>query len=215
MRAARFFHTIVVIGTGLGSGCGGRAADTDAPPAASTAGTAGAAGTAGMVSQPSDCQYVSQFRCDSYNPSSHCQCDSSLPENSAACGGAAKFFCEQAVCPFSDCIGVDPSVDCHCHPDAPTTPSDCPGGPGQFECKSYLPEFRSCQCNQALPGNPSECASSASFQCIAYAPSYYACRCASNLEDEAQCNSQKYCQYSCASETPRYGCQCECVYPIK
>jgi hypothetical protein len=220
MRAVRLFHTIVVIGSGIGSACGGRSMDTQSTSGASgvTSSASGAAssasGATSSVSQPGECQYISQFRCDSYNPASNCRCDPSLPEDAAACGGTSKFFCAQTVCASDTCIESTANADCHCQTDAPASPSDCPGGPGQFECNSYMPEFQGCDCNSALPGNPSDCSSSASFECAAYAPTYYGCRCDPNLEDETQCNNTQWCHYTCASEEPRYGCQCSCVVPI-
>jgi hypothetical protein len=214
VRAARLFHTVVVVGTALGSACGGRS--TEPPGSTSNAGTAAAGGGGSAVASPSDCEYVAQFRCDSYNPATHCVCDPSLPKNAAACGGAPKFLCAQEVCETGElCFSGAPNVDCHCLADAPTTPSDCPGGPGQFECSSYTPEFQGCDCNSALAGNPSDCSPTDSFECVAYAPSYYACKCDATLPTEADCTKTNDCSYTCASDAPRYGCQCNCFVPIR
>jgi hypothetical protein len=217
VRAARLFHTVVVLGTALGSACGGRSSEPAST--GSNAGSAGVAGGGSTVTNPSDCEYIAQFRCESYAPRAHCVCDPSLAQNAAACGGAPKLLCAQAVCVSGPeptiCLSQTPNVDCHCVPDAPAAPSDCPGGPGQFECSAYTPEFQGCDCNAALPGNPSDCSPSDSFECVAYAPSYYACKCDTALLDEAEClKGGSYCYYTCASDTPRYGCQCNCIQPI-
>jgi hypothetical protein len=217
MRAARLFHTVVVMGTSLGTACGGRSVENGSDGANTAGATASANGGTQSVSSPNECRYVSQYHCDSYEPPTHCRCDPSRPQNAAACGGAPKFFCAQAVCGSGSDICLKPTApnaDCHCLAEAPNAPSDCPGGPGQFECNSYSPEFQGCACNPTLPANPTDCSPTDSFECAGYEPSYYGCSCDKTLQSEALCIQGKYCDYGCVSQAPRYGCMCNCEIPI-
>jgi hypothetical protein len=219
VKASRFFHTVVVLGAGVGTGCGARvqpgsATDSDTVPRVVPAEDGGVLSRADAF-WPSRCQSEMQFRCTSYDPLEGCVCDSALPESAASCGGEAKLECRQLICePGKNPCPMQNNVDCHCLPEAPTQPQDCAAGSGQFECSSYAPVYRTCRCNPDRPGVPTDCTPSDAFHCQSYAPAYYACACDNNLGTEAACVAMG-CNYKCVSQAPRYGCQCECVIVIK
>ena len=220
MRASRLFHTVVVVGAEFGTACGGNtevgtgaAAHGAVPPVVT-----GAEG--GIIPRadafwPNACAHESQYRCANYAPLEGCVCDRSAPEGPAACGGDPKFQCDHIVSNPDASSPSQPNVDCRCLPDAPGSPEDCPGGPGQFECDTYSPNFRTCRCNTTRPGNPVDCPLTDAFQCQEYSPVYYACTCSADVHGEAACTSAGSCNYTCASVDPRFGCQCQCVVPIR
>jgi len=223
VRAGRLFQAIVVLGAEFGAGCGGNSVGTagssghaDVPPV--VGGGDGAVAGRADAFWPEACEHESQYRCTSYAPLEGCVCDKTAPADAQSCGGEPKFQCTHSVCnpatPAANCPAL-PNVDCRCLPDAPVSPADCPAGPGQFECDAYDPVLRSCRCNPSRPGRPEDCTPTDAFQCQAYAPTYYACQCNLTLQSETACMAQTFCSYSCVSQTPRFGCECQCVTPIR
>lgn len=219
MVASRLFHALVVVGAGIGAGCGGqsrakadRPANQELPPVV-------LADDGGVIPRPdvfwpNQCASYAQFRCDRYSPLESCRCDATAPTGPDACGGNARFFCEAVVCPPGETCASRNNVGCECRPDAPLAPEDCPGGPGQFECRYDEPR-ESCSCNPERPGQPEDCTPTDSFVCLSYSPFNTTCECSESYEDEASCLARRYCHYECGSEAPRYGCLCNCVVPIR
>lgn len=215
--AQRLFHTVVVIGAAIGAGCGGHSStstrerdDEPLPPVV-------VAEDGGIVPHPdafwpTECASYSQFRCERYRPLEGCVCDPEAPLGPDDCGGAPRFFCDARVCPPGETCGYTNNVDCRCDPAAPLTSDDCSEGAGQFECLDYG-AFQSCSCDPERPGTPEDCPTTDAFVCQSYAP-MYACSCDPNIVDEATCEADELCEYSCVSETPRFGCRCECIIPI-
>jgi hypothetical protein len=219
MVVSRLFHALVVVGAGIGSACGGqsrasadRRGPDELPPVV-------LAEDGGVIPRsdafwPNECASYAQFRCDRYAPLEGCRCDDAAPLGPEDCGGAARFFCEAFVCPPGETCASGFNVECECRPDAPLAPEDCPGGAGQFECRYDNPR-RSCSCNPERPGSPEDCTPSAAFVCQSYSPVYFTCACDPSYQDEASCLENERCSYQCFSEMPRYGCECDCVIPIK
>jgi hypothetical protein len=218
MGAARLFHAVVVVGAGVGTSCGARVdrasqeSSGEVPPV--VVATEGGALPRADAFWPSRCASESQFRCSSYEPLEGCLCDPSAPRTPEDCGGPAKFECRQLICEPGKACPAYTNVDCRCVPDAPSDPTGCAAGSGQFECAAYAPVYKTCRCNPDRPGNPTDCTPSDVFHCVTYAPTYYACECAKNLMSEADCTAQG-CPYICVSQNPRYGCECQCVTVIK
>jgi hypothetical protein len=219
MVVGRLFHAVVVVGAGIGVGCGGQSrGSADSEPEAPLPPVV-LAEDGGVISRPdafwpNQCASYAQFLCDRYSPLEGCRCDETRPTGPDDCGHRARFFCEEFVCPPGETCDLRPNVECECRPDAPLAPEDCPGGPGQFECRYENPR-ESCSCDPARPGHPDDCTLTDSFICLSYSPIYSTCECNSSQEDETSCLSDRYCTYLCFSDTPRYGCLCECVTPIR
>jgi hypothetical protein len=219
MVVSRLFHTVVVVGAGIGMGCGGQSNTTADRPSDEALPPVVLAEDGGVLERPdvfwpNECASYAQFRCDRYSPLEGCGCDETAPNGPDDCGGNARFFCDAFVCPPGDTCTQRNNVDCECRADAPLAPEDCPGGPGQFECK-YDDPRESCSCNPERPGHPESCTPTDAFVCLAYAPVYTTCQCNPSFEDEASCLANEYCSYECFSETPRYGCLCDCITPIR
>lgn len=220
VQARRLFHSVVVVGSGIGLGCGAgersvqRESDSEAVPPVVSASQGGAVGRSDAF-WPAECATFSQFRCDNYSPLEGCFCDGSAPLGPEECGGEPRYACDAYVCPPGASCGTAPNVACRCLQDAPLVPGDCPGGPGQYECVSYLPSPRTCRCNPERPGVPEACAPTDAFVCLSYTPTFMECDCGAGPFDEATCRDQgRHCWYSCVSEMPRYGCKCECIARI-
>jgi hypothetical protein len=215
----RLFHTVVVVGAGIGMGCGGqsratsdRSEEEELPPVVF-------ADDGGVLPRPDafwpkQCASYAQFRCDRYSPLEGCRCDETAPLGPVDCGGNARLFCEALVCPPGEICAYRNNVDCECRQDAPLVPEDCPGGPGQFECRYDEPR-ESCSCNPERPGHPESCVPTDAFVCLEYVPVYATCECDPSFAGEAACLADEWCDYACFSEAPRYGCLCECVTPIR
>jgi len=219
MVVRRLFHTVVVIGAAAGTGCGGQSESAGAKQNDEPLPPVVIAGDGGVIERPdafwpTECASYSQFRCDSYSPLEGCMCDISAPLGPGDCGGAQALFCDAWVCPPGETCDSQNNVECRCSRGAPLSPLDCPGGAGQFECKRYTPDLESCSCNEDRPGAPEACLTTDAFVCESYSP-LMACSCDPSIIDEATClASNRFCSYSCFSETPRFGCECECVTPI-
>ena len=216
--AQRLFHTVVVIGAALGVGCGGNSRTRADEPEDEPLPPVVVAEDGGVVQPPdafwpTECASYSQFRCDRYSPLEGCVCDRAAPLGPEDCGGAQRFFCGARVCPPGETCESLNNVACRCEPDAPLTPDDCPEGAGQFECIGHEPTLRSCSCDPLRPGVPESCPTTDAFVCQSYSP-VYECQCHPNIVDEATCESDELCEYSCVSETPRFGCECDCITPI-
>lgn len=215
--AERLFHTIVVVGAGLPLGCGGRAerssdgagGSANVDPVISEAGFGGVLEPPGIF-LPSACASYSQYRCESYSPLQGCVCDPSSPLGPEDCGGATKISCDGSYCGRGvTCdAAIDRHIDCHCVPDAPDGPDAC-GGSGQFQCVEYTPEYRDCRCDPARPGTPAACAIPEQFHCRQYSPVPVECSCDPASVPEDECPTS--CDYSCASDNPRFGCDCRCI----
>jgi hypothetical protein len=216
---SRLFHSVVVVGASIGTGCGGQSHATADPPAEGALPPVVIAEDGGLIPRPdafwpNECASYAQFRCDRYSPLEGCRCDDTAPLTPADCGGNARFFCEAFVCPPGVACPPRYNVGCVCRTDAPLVPEDCPGGPGQFECL-YREPNESCSCDPERPGHPDRCTPTDAFVCLEYIPVYATCECDAAFQDEASCLSRRYCKYGCFSEAPRYGCLCECVTPIR
>lgn len=219
MVVSRLFHSVVVVGAGIGFGCGGQSQATADRPAEKTLPPVVLAEDGGVVPRadafwPHECATYAQFRCDRYSPLEGCRCDETAPAGPEDCGGSARFFCESFVCPPGETCTHRNNVGCECRAEAPLSPEDCPGGPGQFECK-YAEPRESCSCDPERPGHPESCTPTDAFVCRDYSPVYSTCDCNPSFEDEASCLARDYCSYECFSEAPRYGCLCDCVAPIR
>jgi hypothetical protein len=220
--AGKFFHTVVIMGLGAAGACGRGeqdAAELEAPtggagsvdPFTSLAGFAGASEPEGVF-WPSECEYRSQYHCESYHPLQGCVCDESLPRGPQDCGGETRISCDRLCAPGEACglTGIEDYIDCHCNPDAPAGPEDCEG-PGQFACEFYDPAFRDCVCNPDRPATPEDCDKPEDYFCNWQQPNtdvFYDCACLAGTLPEV-CQEQA-CPYTCQSTEPRFGCQCEC-----
>lgn len=219
MGAKGLYHAIVVMGVGTIGACGrteqnaasdGASTVTGSPSegAIGTASTTGAAPEAGVF--PADCEYRSQYRCDSYYPPMGCECDDTLPRGGDDCGGAAKLHCELAVCdPGELCFGPDYLVDCSCVEDAPVGPQDCRGA-GQFTCAYYVPEYRDCHCDEARPATPADCTEPEDYFCELVDGEGVGCSCEDGEASPEVCLEQR-CMHECQSSEPRFGCRCSCI----
>jgi hypothetical protein len=219
MAVNRLFHAVVVVGASIGVGCGGQSRVGADPPADEELPPVVLADDAGVIARPdafwpNECLSYAQFRCERYSPLEGCRCDESAPLGPEDCGGRERLFCESYVCPPGATCEHRANVGCECRPEAPLVPEDCPEGPGQFECL-YTAPLESCSCNPERPGHPESCTPSDAFVCSSYSPVYSTCDCNPSHEDEATCLSDRFCEYQCFSEAPRYGCLCECVTPIR
>lgn len=168
-------------GTGQAS-TGGTADPTTGGPAATTAtattgepATTGPAGTStgvvdpsggsstgGPIDEPEDCAAPQQFKCESYEPNTHCTCDPNAPLTPDDCAHPAQFFCEG--------WWLFPQTGCFCDEDAPLKPEDCPV-PSAFNCSEYDPEFVSCQCecrwgSDPTPETDEDCGPASWIECL-------------------------------------------------
>lgn len=220
MGAKGLYHAIVVMGVGTIGACG-RTEENVASDGASTvtgSASAGAIGTASTTGEapddgvldPADCEYRSQYHCDSYDPPLGCECDETLPRDGDDCGGSARLHCERAVCdPGEICLGADYLVDCSCVPDAPAGPEDC-RGPGQFTCAFLAPEYRDCRCDEERPATPADCPEPEDYFCELVGAEAVSCFC-DDLEASPEACQEQGCVYECQSYEPRFGCRCQCV----
>jgi hypothetical protein len=226
-RPELLFHTVVVVGVTAGQACGGATESTTGGRNLDGGGGDGATSSQGglggggesrpvveggvdseVVAPPGvfwveECEYSTQYRCESYAPLAGCVCDPTLPKSADECGGAQRIDCADTGCsPSGGCV----EVNCRCVPDAPLAPEDCPS-PGQFTCEQFDPEPRTCSCDPDRPGGPEACAITDQFQCRSYAP-FTQCTCNVSLPSEVDCVAAG-CEYHCVSESPRFGCVCD------
>ena len=83
MVVSRLFHTVVVVGAGIGVGCGGQSNTTN-PPADEAPPPVVLAEDGGVIERPdafwpNECASYAQFRCDRYTPLEGCRCDETAP----------------------------------------------------------------------------------------------------------------------------------------
>ncbi len=191
--AARWFHTLVVVGASL-SACGGRAVEESPEPNAGGSANAGASGsgnpasgsgnsTSGEPRSPYDCQHTEQFNCLDFNSLIDCHCDTSAPLSIADCASPFAFQClvDDVPLPPNTISTGPPLVGCTCL-QLYASPADC-AEPGQFTCTEYSPQYSGCRCDASLPGSAADCA-------------------------QANC-------FHCESSNPRFGCSCECFVSIR
>lgn len=221
MSAKGLYHAIVVMGVSAIGACGrteeNAASDGTATATGSPSEGATGAATTGTFEAPedsalypADCEYRSQYRCDSYDPLLGCVCDDTLPRGGDDCGGAARLHCERAVCdPSQICFGAENLVDCSCVNDAPVGPEDCRGA-GQFTCAFYEPEYRDCRCDEERPATPADCPETEDYFCEFVGADAVSCFCDDRETSPEVCEEQG-CIYECQSYEPRFGCRCRCL----
>lgn len=216
MGAKGLYHAIVVMGVGAMGACGRTEQNAASDGATSVTGgpAEGAMGTASTTGadavSPADCEYRSQYRCDSYYPPTGCECDDTLPRGGDDCGGATRLHCALAVCdPGELCLGPDYLVDCSCVEDAPAGPEDCRGA-GQFTCAYYTPEYRDCHCDEARPATPADCLQPEDYFCDLVEAEAVGCACEDGEASSEVCLEQR-CRHECQSDEPRFGCRCLCI----
>lgn len=164
-NAFKLFHSVVVLGAALGTGCGQTSgSESDAGgQSSSTGGAGGQAGSTGGLSiggiidvttpSPRSCDYVGGQRGTADAPLGPADC--AAPE--------------QLNCRF----GAS-SVECSCDPSAPMVPTDC-ATTTQFNCVVFEATLRACcSCDLGAPADSSEC--SHGWQCQSYDPPS-GCRC--------------------------------------
>lgn len=218
MGAKGLYHAIVVMGVGAIGACGRTEENAASEGTANATGSASeaAASIGGFeapedsVIYPSDCEYRSQYRCDSYDPQLGCVCDDTRPRGGDDCGGAGRLHCERSICdPNEICLGPDYLVDCSCVEDAPAGPEECQGA-GQFTCAFYTPEYRDCHCDEERPATPADCAEPEDYFCELVGAEAVSCSC-EDFEASPEICQEQGCAYECQSYEPRFGCRCQCV----
>jgi hypothetical protein len=130
--------------------------------------------------------------------------------------------------PQTFCADYMSMQSCRCDPTAPLTPSDC-ANPFQFHCEAAVPgivlagqgQGYGCTCN-LMALTPDGCAQPEQFTCVSYDPYFAGCTCnagaplqASDCQDAGGPYFGQYCFFRCQSQSPQYGCRCECVVPIR
>ena len=170
-NAFKLFHSVVVLGAALGSGCGQAASFEPGAQGGQAGSTGGAAGqasggsgpvlgiggstqTIGTTSGPRSCDYAGSERGTAEAPLGPADCP--VPEQFSCKAGSSGF------------------TECSCDPGAPIVPTDC-ASTTQFDCFPFAPEKRACcHCDASAPVDESAC--SHGWSCQSYDPPV-GCRC--------------------------------------
>jgi hypothetical protein len=255
----KLFHSIVIMGMGLSSHCddqeqqligmsdAGDAGDGDSGAGDGDGGTGDGDSGAGdgdggtgdgdsgagpkVIANPADCEFRTQFRCESYAPETNCVCDETRPRSADDCGGPARLFCSAYVCEPGDLCVTSATVfnsDCVCDETAPLSSSDC-DAPQQFHCRVPFPAT-ACRCDPDAPLAPEDCEHSEQFACAAYFPEYVTCGCETDrpigpedcADDDASCSCAIPPGFNCESGIPpadaglpQFACRCGCLGCIR
>jgi hypothetical protein len=208
------FHTLVVVGASV-SACGGKSETRGPEGELAGAGGIGGVGpsSGGMAPTAAGSASVGAAGATSGG-------GAGMPGVSGAAGmpgvsGAAgmPFSAFDCASPSQwKCVNYTTKEGCHCDPSLPKAPSDC-ASPFAFTCDgdTYAvdaPYGIGCSCqDNAL--TPTDCEHPEQFQCSHYGIYFTGCVCDPDAPLSAtECEDIWCTEFSCASEAPRYGCEC-------